>query len=161
MWSIPSGQKISSFAHTWLRPHLGTDVAWINGMLHVIIAENLHAQKFVQNRTTGFEALKQAVAKFTPEYVEAITGIPARDLAEAARLFAGAEPATSSTRMGITQHTTGVDNVKSIANLQMLTGNLGDPARDLRTAWPEQRAGRLRHGRTAGRVFRVPDSDGP
>ena len=76
----PRRIKISDFAHTWLRPHLGTDVAWINGMLHVIIAENLHAKEFVESRTTGFEALKQAVAKYTPEYVEAITGIPARDL---------------------------------------------------------------------------------
>jgi formate dehydrogenase major subunit/formate dehydrogenase alpha subunit len=121
----PRRIKISDFAHTWLRPHLGTDVAWINGMLHVIIAENLHAKEFVENRTTGFEALKQAVAKYTPEYVEAITGIPARDLTEAARLFAGAERGSILYCMGITQHTTGTDNVKSLANLAMLCGNLG------------------------------------
>ena len=121
----PRRIKISSFAHSWLRPNLGTDVAWINGMLHVIIAENLHAQEFVQNRTTGFEALKQAVAKFTPEYVEAITGIPARDLRQSARLFAGAERGSILYCMGITQHTTGTDNVKSLANLAMLCGHLG------------------------------------
>jgi formate dehydrogenase alpha subunit len=121
----PRRIKISDFAHTWLRPHLGTDVAWINGMLHVIIAENLHAKAFVESRTTGFEALKQAVAKYSPEYVEAITGIPARDLTAAARLFAGAERGSILYCMGITQHTTGTDNVKSLANLAMLCGNLG------------------------------------
>jgi formate dehydrogenase major subunit/formate dehydrogenase alpha subunit len=123
----PRRIKISDFAHTWLRPHLGTDVAWINGMLHVIIAENLHAKEFVENRTTGFEALKQAVAKYTPEYVEAITGIPARDLRQAARLFAGAERGSILYCMGITQHTTGTDNVKSLANLAMLCGHIGKP----------------------------------
>ena len=121
----PRRIKISDFAHTWLRPHLGTDVAWINGMLHVIIAENLHAKAFVESRTMGFEALKQAVAKYTPEYVEAITGIPVQDLTAAARLFAGAERGSILYCMGITQHTTGTDNVKSLANLAMLCGNLG------------------------------------
>jgi anaerobic selenocysteine-containing dehydrogenase len=157
----PRRIKISDFARTWLRPHLGTDVAWINGMLHVIIAENLHAKEFVESRTTGFEALKQTVAKYTPEHVEAITGIPARDLREAARLFAGAERGSILYCMGITQHTTGTDNVKSLANLAMLCGNLGiaggggEPS-----AGSEQRAGRLRHGRTAGCVFRLSESGG-
>jgi formate dehydrogenase major subunit/formate dehydrogenase alpha subunit len=121
----PRRITMARYARQWLRPNLGTDVAWINGMLHVIIAENLHAKEFVENRTTGFEALKQAVAKYTPEYVEAITGIPARDLTEAARLFAGAERGSILYCMGITQHTTGTDNVKSLANLAMLCGNLG------------------------------------
>jgi formate dehydrogenase major subunit/formate dehydrogenase alpha subunit len=121
----PRRIKLSDFAHTWLRPHLGTDVAWINGMLHVIIAENLYAKAFVESRTTGFEALKQTVAKYTPEHVEAVTGIPAQDLRQAARLFAGAERGSILYCMGITQHTTGTDNVKSLANLAMLCGNLG------------------------------------
>ncbi len=113
------------YAKHWLRPHLGTDVAWINGMMHVIIAEGLHARDYVEKRTTGFEALRETVARYTPEMVEGITGIPAEELAAAARRYARAERASILYCMGITQHTTGVDNVKSLANLAMLCGKVG------------------------------------
>jgi formate dehydrogenase major subunit/formate dehydrogenase alpha subunit len=121
----PRRIKIARYAHAWLRPHLGTDVAWINGMMHVIIAENLHARDFVAARTTGFEALRATVAAYTPERVAQITGIPAAELIAAARIYAGAARASILYCMGITQHTTGTDNVKSLANLAMLCGNLG------------------------------------
>ncbi len=117
--------KIASFAQEWLRPNLGTDVAWINGMMHVIIKENLHDAEYIENRTEAFEALKETVEKYTPDYVESITGIPAEQLERAARLYAGAKPGTILFCMGITQHTTGTDNVKSLANLAMLCGNIG------------------------------------
>ncbi len=123
----PRRIKMSEFAHIRLRQNLGTDVAWINGMMHVIIAEGLHDAKFVEDRTTGFEALKETVAKYTPEHVEAITGIPADRLVAAARLYAGASCASILYCMGITQHTHGTDNVKSLANLAMLCGHLGMP----------------------------------
>ena len=122
----PRRIKISTFAHHWLRQNLGTDVAWINGLMHVIIKENLHDKAFIENRTQGFEALKTMVEKFTPEYVEDITGIPAQSLIEAARLYATAKNASIVYCMGITQHISGTDNVKSLANLAMLTGNLGN-----------------------------------
>jgi len=121
----PRRIKITRFADKWLRQNLGTDVAWINGMMHVIIKENLQAQDYVDRRTEGFEAVKKTVEKYTPQYVEAITGIAAQDLIEAARLYAGAERGSILYCMGITQHTTGTDNVKSLANLAMLCGNLG------------------------------------
>jgi len=121
----PRRIKITRFAHKWLRQNLGTDVAWINGMMHVIIKENLYAQEYVASRTEGFDAVKQMVEKFTPEMVEEITGIPAQEIIEAARLYAGAERGSILYCMGITQHTTGTDNVKSLANLAMLCGNLG------------------------------------
>jgi len=121
----PRRIPMTRYAATWLRPHLGTDVAWINGLMHVIIAENLHDQAFVENRTVGLEALRKTVETYTPEYVEKITGIPAQDLIEAARLYATAERASILYCMGITQHTTGTDNVKSLANLAMLCGHLG------------------------------------
>ncbi|GBC62194.1 formate dehydrogenase subunit alpha [Desulfonema ishimotonii] len=123
----PRRVKIAGFAHQWLRPNLGTDVAWINGMMNVIISEDLYDKKFVANRTQGFEALKEMVEKFTPEYVEEITGIPAQKLTDAARMYAGAGNASILYCMGITQHISGTDNVKSLANLAMLTGNLGRP----------------------------------
>jgi len=121
----PRRIKMSGFADIWLRQNLGTDVAWINGMMHVIIKESLYDKKFVENRTTGFEELKKLSEKYTPEYVESITGIPAQSLADAARLYAGAKAGAILYCMGITQHTTGTDNVKSLANLAMLCGNLG------------------------------------
>ncbi len=121
----PRRIKITRYADMWLRQNLGTDVAWINGMIHVIIKENLYAQEYVASRTVGFEEVKKLVEKFTPEFVEEITGIPAQDIVEAARLYAGAKRGSILYCMGITQHTTGTDNVKSLANLAMLCGNLG------------------------------------
>ena len=123
----PRRIKVTEFAESYLRPNLGTDVAWINGMMNVIIAEDLYDKTFVAERTEDFDALKTMVAKYTPEYVEPITGIPAQQLREAARLYARANVASILYCMGITQHTSGTDNVKSLANLAMLCGNLGMP----------------------------------
>jgi formate dehydrogenase alpha subunit len=121
----PRRINITRFADKWLRQNLGTDVAWINGLMHVIIKENLHAREYVESRTEGFEEVQKMVEKFTPDYVEQITGIPAQETIDAARLYAGAERGSILYCMGITQHTTGTDNVKSLANLAMLCGNLG------------------------------------
>jgi formate dehydrogenase alpha subunit len=123
----PRRIKMVDFAESWLRPNLGTDVVWINGLMHVIINENLFDNNFVQNRTEGFDELKKNVGKFTPDQVEKITGIPANDLIDAARLYAKAKAGSILYCMGITQHTTGTDNVKSLANLAMLCGHLGIP----------------------------------
>jgi formate dehydrogenase alpha subunit len=121
----PRRIKITRFAHKWLRQNLGTDVAWINGLMHVIIKENLYAKEYVERRTEGFDEVKKTVEKYTPDYVAEITGIPAQEIIDAARLYAGAERGSILYCMGITQHTTGTDNVKSLANLAMLCGNLG------------------------------------
>ena len=121
----PRRIKIAEFADNWIRPNLGTDVAWINGFMHVIIKEELYDKAFVENRTEGFEELKKTVEAYTPDHVETITGIPAKDLADAARCYAGAKAGSILYCMGITQHTTGTDNVKSLANLAMLCGNMG------------------------------------
>ena len=121
----PRRIKITRYADKWLRQNLGTDVAWINGLMHVIIAENLYARDYVENRCTGFDELKKTVEKYNPQYVEQITGIPAHEIIEAARMYSGAEKGSILYCMGITQHTTGTDNVKSLANLAMLCGNLG------------------------------------
>ena len=107
-------------------PHKpGTDVALINGLMHVIIRDGLENKEFIQERTEGFEELRQLVEKYTPEVVETITGVPKADLETAARLFGKAKSACILYSMGITQHTTGTDNVKSVANLLLLTGNMG------------------------------------
>ena len=116
------------YADHWLRQRPGTDVAWINGLLNVIISEGLHNEKFIAERTENFEALREAVKEYTPQKVEKITGIPAEDLIAAARVYAGAEKATILYAMGITQHVNGTDNVKALANLAMATGHIGRPS---------------------------------
>ena len=121
----PRKIELAKFADIYLQPKLGSDVAWLNGLMHVIIKEDLYDKTFVEKRTKGFEDVKKMVEKFTPEYVEKITMIPAKDIEKTARLYAAAKPGSILYCMGITQHTTGTDNVKSLANLAMLCGNLG------------------------------------
>ena len=121
----PRKIPITRFASLWLRQNVGTDVAWINGMMHVIIKENLYDEEYVNSRTVGLDELKKIVEGYTPEYVENISGIPGEQIIEAARLFAQAPAASILYAMGITQHITGTDNVKSLANLAMLCGNVG------------------------------------
>lgn len=111
-------------AHVWLRPAPGTDTAWILGMAHVILAEGLHDAAYIAARTEGAEAFFESVAAYTPERVEAISGIPAQRLAEAARLYASGRAAILYC-MGITQHVGGTETVKALANLAMLCGNVG------------------------------------
>lgn len=123
----PRRIPLTGFATLWLRQNLGTDVAWVNGMMHVIIREGLHDREYVETRTEGFEGLRSAVERYSPEYVREITGIPADDLIRAARMYAQATSASIFFAMGITQHRTGTDNVKSLANLAMLCGNVGIP----------------------------------
>ena len=124
----PRDIQLAKFATLHLRQRPGTDVAWLNGMMNVIIGEGLEDKEFIAGRTEGFEELKAAVAEYTPERVETITGIPAEALRQAARMYAEAGRAAIVYAMGITQHTTGTDNVLSCANLAMLTGNVGRPS---------------------------------
>jgi formate dehydrogenase alpha subunit len=119
--------QLSKFAAVHLRQRNGTDVAWLNCFMNIIIAENLADFDFINKHTENFAALKEMVKKFTPEYSAEITGIPAGQLREAALLYGRAKAATLIYSMGITQHSHGVDNVTSCANLAMLTGNIGRP----------------------------------
>jgi formate dehydrogenase (NADP+) alpha subunit len=123
----PRQIQLSRIATVWARQRPGTDVAWINGLMHVILREGLANRDFIAARTEGFEAVERIVAGYTPEHVAAITGVPAETIVAAARLYAGAERASIVYSMGITQHTTGVDNVRSLANLAMMTGQIGRP----------------------------------
>ena len=123
----PRDIQIAKIADLHLRHRPGTDVACLNGLMHVIIEEGLYDRDYVRERTEGFGELKATVAGYTPQRVETISGIPAEDLAKAARTYAQAGSSAILYAMGITQHTTGVDNVLSCANLAMLTGNVGKP----------------------------------
>ena len=107
----------------------GADVAILNGMMQEIIKNGWEDKEFIAQRTKDYEKLKEVVMKedYSLENVSQVSGIPVESLRTAAEWIAGAEVATLIYSMGITQHTTGVDNVKSTANLMMLTGNLGKP----------------------------------
>jgi formate dehydrogenase alpha subunit len=113
------------FAKLHITQKPGTDVALINAMMNVIIDEELYDKAFIEERTEDFEKLKSILADCTPEKAEAITTIPAEKIRAAAGTYAKAETASIIYSMGITQHTTGTDNVLSLANLAMLTGNIG------------------------------------
>jgi len=113
------------YAKLHLQQRPGTDVALVNAMMNVIIEENLLDKDFIEQRTEDFDKAAEAIRETTPETAEKITGVPAEAIRQAARTFAAAETACIVFSMGITQHTTGTDNVLSLANLAMLTGNVG------------------------------------
>ena len=121
----PRQIELARLADLHLQHLPGSDVALLNGMMNVILAEGLANEAFITERCENFEAFKAVVGKYRPEVVEAVTGVPAAKIREAAIAYAKAGRASIIYSMGITQHTTGVDNVQSVANLAMLTGNLG------------------------------------
>jgi len=121
----PRKIPLVKFADLWLRQRPGTDVALLNSIMHVILEEGLEDRKFIEDRTDGFEDFKKSLKDFTPEYAEKITGVPKEDIVKAARIYASADKAGIYYTMGITQHSMGTNNVYSVANLAMLTGNLG------------------------------------
>jgi len=121
----PREIDLARFAKLHISQKPGTDVALINAMMNVIISEGLHDKRFIEERTEEFEAVAEVVKDFTPEKAERITTIPAEKIRQAARIYANASSASIVYSMGITQHTTGTDNVLSLANLAMLTGNVG------------------------------------
>jgi formate dehydrogenase alpha subunit len=121
----PRRTELAAEADVFLQQLPGTDIALLNGMLHIIVEEGLVDSTFIAERTEGFAEVKELVKRYTPSYVEKITGVPAEELVKAARMYAGAQGAAILYAMGITQHTTGTDNVRSIANLALATGNVG------------------------------------
>ncbi len=121
----PKEIEIAKFAAIYARQRCGTDVAVLNGIMREIIKNDWYDKEYVAQRCEGFEELKAAVEDYPPEKVEKISGVPAQQIKEIAKLFGTAETAAVFYAMGITQHTSGTDNVWSVANLQMLCGNLG------------------------------------
>lgn len=118
---IPLTENASIYAP--LTP--GSNLAFINGILNVIISENLMNSDFVENQTEGFEEFKASIKKYTPEAVSAITGVHSDTIKEIARLYAKAKTASIVYAMGITQHISGTKNVGALANLALLTGQIG------------------------------------
>ncbi|MDI6602049.1 MAG: formate dehydrogenase subunit alpha [Thermoanaerobacteraceae bacterium] len=124
----PRKTEMAEMADIWLRPVPGTNVALLNGIMNAIIEEGLAKHAFIGERTEGFDEFKESVKKYTPEVVSKITGVSPEDIRRAALVYAKAEKASILYTMGVTQHITGTDGVMSIANLAMLTGNVGRPS---------------------------------
>lgn len=112
-------------AHLWLQQKPGTDVVLLNAIMHVIKKKNLIDRVFIKSRSEGFEPFSKNIEKYTPEFAEKITGVPKESIVKAATLYGRAKRPGIYYTMGITQHSHGTDNVYSIANLALLTGNLG------------------------------------
>ncbi len=121
----PRRIELATKADVFLQLKPGTDIALINGMMHIILKAGWHDQEFIHAHTLDFEKMAAIIEKYTPAYVESITGVPQKLLQAAARIYATNERASIYYTLGITEHICGTDNVMSLANLAMLTGNVG------------------------------------
>jgi formate dehydrogenase alpha subunit len=125
----PKWTPLVPMATHFLQPKLGTDVALLNGMIHVIIRDKLYDEHFIANRVKGgmesFAALKELTEKYTPAFTEGITGVEAGLIEEAARLYATSPTAMIATGMGMSQQVTGSNNVFSLINMMLITGQIG------------------------------------
>ncbi len=121
----PRKIELVKYSDLWLRHQPGTDIALLNGMAHIILRDDLMDHQFVSERTDGFEEFYETVKAYTPEKVADITGLTEEKIEQAAYLYGKAKKATTIYAMGITQHATGTNNVMALANLAILTGNVG------------------------------------
>ena len=119
---------LCDIADVWLRHRPGTDAALLMGMARVIVDENFIDKTFVKERCEDFDQFKSSLQSFDLKRVSKITGVPEVDIAKAARIYATERPSSILYAMGITQHSHGTDNVLAVANLAMLTGNVGKRA---------------------------------
>jgi len=118
----PRRTKWEQWANVWLRPLPGTDVAWINGLLRSLIEKGRYSKEFIGSKTEGFDALRSSLETSTPEFVEKATGISFRDLEAAATRYALAKRRAIVFGSGVTQHLYGIEIVRALCNLALLTG---------------------------------------
>jgi formate dehydrogenase major subunit len=121
----PRRTELAAMADWHVPLKVGSDVALLNSLMQVLVSENLYDQKYVQSCTVGFETLKAKVLEYPPEKAAEIVGIPPETIRDVARRLAAVRPAMLIYTLGITEHTCGVNNVMSCANLQMVLGNVG------------------------------------
>jgi formate dehydrogenase alpha subunit len=124
----PREIELCKYADIWLRLHPGSDVALLMGMMRIILDEKLADLTFVEECCDNFDTFRESLKNFDIDFVEKITGVPRKTITEAAQLYATCKPATTIYCLGITEHTHGTDNVLAIANLAMLTSNIGKPS---------------------------------
>ena len=124
----PRKTQVAELADIHASLKFGTDVAFLNGVMNEIVTNNWHNSQFVADRTEGFEAFNRTIRNYPADKASAICGISADVIREIARLYATAGTSSILYTLGITEHSHGVDNVKSLANLAMLTGQIGKPS---------------------------------
>lgn len=125
----PKWTPLVRYATVWLQPKLGTDVALLNGLVHIIIKNKWVNTSFINERVDGgmeaFAVLDELTQKYTPNYVQEITGIPVEKLEQAAKLYATSETSMIATGMGMSQQVTGTHNVFCLINMMLVTGQVG------------------------------------
>jgi formate dehydrogenase major subunit len=127
----PRRTEIARFASHYLQFRPGTDVALLNAMMHVIVAEGLIDEAFIARRTEGFAELRAHLAGYSPEAMAPVCGIAADTIRQVARLYAGARAAMILWGMGISQHVHGTDNARCLIALALMTGQIGRPGTGL------------------------------
>lgn len=121
----PRAIWMTDIADWHLQIHPGSDVWLLNAMAHVILDEGLEDRAFIEANTEGFERVVETVRRYPPEEAEEHTGVPAEMIREVARAYATTPKAGIYYTLGITEHTTGTDNVYALSNLVLMTGHLG------------------------------------
>ncbi len=121
----PRKHALAKKAHIFAQIKVGSDVAFLNGIMHALISENLYDQKFVAENCADFDDFKAKVMEYPPERASQISGVSVEMIQEIARTLAATKPGMVCYTLGITEHTCGKNNVMSVANLQMLLGNVG------------------------------------
>ncbi len=127
----PRGTELSRQAAHHLQFKPGSDVPMLNAIMHVIVEEGLVDEKFIADRTVGFEAMQKHLAKYSPELMEPVCGIPAEKLREVARLYATSKASMILWGMGVSQHVHGTDNARCLISLALMTGQIGRPGTGL------------------------------
>lgn len=122
----PRKHALARKAHIHAQIKVGSDVAFLNGLMYILLTEEIYDKEFVEANCENFDELKASVMRYTPEKASEISGVPVETLYEIARTLATIKPAMLFYTLGITEHTCGKNNVMTIANLQMLLGNLGE-----------------------------------
>ncbi len=118
----PRKTQWEKWANLWLRPLPGTDIAWINGLVRLLIEKGVHSKEFTEAKTEGFGSLRSSVEKFSAEVVKNTTGISPADLESVATLYGSAKKRAIVFGSGVTQHANGTEIVESLCNLALLTG---------------------------------------
>lgn len=121
----PRRIDLCNWADIHVQQKVGTDVAYLNGLMHIILKNGWQDREFIDQRCQNWDDVEDIIAGYTPEKVSRITGIPVETLEKVAKILGEAESVSLCYTLGITEHTSGTDNVKSCANLQMMLGNLG------------------------------------
>jgi formate dehydrogenase major subunit len=123
----PREIELCEFAtlHLQLRP--GTNVVLFNAIGAAIVDEGLVDEEFLRTRITEFDEYRDFVREFIPEKAEAICGVPAAKIRQAARLYATAKPSLSVHGLGMTEHVQGTEGIMALVNIALLTGNIGKP----------------------------------